>query len=137
MIGFSRRLPPSRWSASSAFKTRSANAFFSSSNSPSLEKTCFGSRPESSSSSVPFLIAIACLLRLHYGPAHKIPDSPMPLRSHPTHGLSLAILQIRLSVLNAWTHGRVPQTPWHVIDPTHEIRNRGAKAYARAALAAL
>jgi hypothetical protein len=25
---------------------------------------------------VPFLIAIARLLRLHYGPTHKIPDSP-------------------------------------------------------------
>src|SRR4051794_39122402 len=67
---------PSRCSSSSAFKTRSASAFFSSSNRPSLEKTCLGSRPESSSSSMPFLIAIARLLRLHYGPAHKIPDSP-------------------------------------------------------------
>src|SRR3954469_24580543 len=52
------------------------SGFFSSSKSPSLENTSFGSRPDKSSSNVAFLIAIARLLRLHYGPTHKIPDSP-------------------------------------------------------------
>src|SRR5215207_2101067 len=66
----------SRWSSSSALRTRSASAFFSSSKSPSLLKTSFGSRPSRSWSSVSFLIAISALHRRHYGPAHKIPDSP-------------------------------------------------------------
>src|SRR5829696_7833923 len=68
----------SRWSSSSALRTRSASAFFSSSKSPSLLKTSFGSRPSRSWSSVSFLIAISALHRRHYGPAHKIPDSPRP-----------------------------------------------------------
>src|SRR5215216_3756602 len=66
----------SRWSSSSALRTRSASAFFSSSKSPSLLKTSFGSRPSRSWSRVSFLIAISALRRRHYGPAHKIPDSP-------------------------------------------------------------
>src|SRR3954471_8063583 len=66
----------SRWSSSSALRTRSASAFFSSSKSPSLLKTSFGSRPSRSWSRVSFLIAISALHRRHYGPAHKIPDSP-------------------------------------------------------------
>src|ERR1700691_4062104 len=66
----------SRWSSISAFKTRSAKAFFSSSNSPSLAKTACGSRPASKPSRVSFLIAICALHRRHYGPTHKIPDSP-------------------------------------------------------------
>src|SRR5215204_2221479 len=66
----------SRWSSSSALRTRSTSAFFSSSKSPSLLKTSFGSRPSRSWSSVSFLIAISALHRRHYGPAHKIPDSP-------------------------------------------------------------
>src|SRR6187401_2837619 len=71
----------SRWSSSSALRTRSASAFFSSSKSPSLLKTSFGSRPSRSWSRVSFLIAISALRRRHYGPAHKIPDSPWPSAS--------------------------------------------------------
>jgi hypothetical protein len=41
-----------------------------------LLKTSFGSRPSRSWSRVSFLIAISALRRRHYGPAHKIPDSP-------------------------------------------------------------
>src|SRR5688572_33046644 len=66
----------SRWSSSSALRTRSASAFFSSSKSLSLLKTSFGSRPSRSWSRVSFLIAISALRRRHYGLAHKIPDSP-------------------------------------------------------------
>src|SRR6187402_1975066 len=77
----------SRWSSSSALRTRSASAFFSSSKSPSLLKTSFGSRPSRSWSRVSFLIAISALRRRHYGPAHKIPDSPdgSCIRLRPEH----------------------------------------------------
>src|ERR1700729_4041044 len=76
LLRFPAAASPSRWSSISAFKTRSAKAFFSSSNSPSLAKTACGSRPASKPSRVSFLIAICALHRRHYGPAHKIPDSP-------------------------------------------------------------
>src|SRR5215207_5580828 len=48
---------------------------------PVLLKTSFGSRPSRSWSSVSFLIAISALHRRHYGPAHKIPDSPTRKRN--------------------------------------------------------
>jgi hypothetical protein len=41
-----------------------------------LAKTACGSRPANKPSRVSFLIAICALHRRHYGPAHKIPDSP-------------------------------------------------------------
>jgi hypothetical protein len=41
-----------------------------------LAKTACGSRPANKPSRVSFLIAISALHRRHYGPAHKIPDSP-------------------------------------------------------------
>src|ERR1700722_18501379 len=76
LLRFPAAASPSRWSSISAFRTRSAKAFFSSSNSPSLAKTACGSRPASKPSRVSFLIAICALHRRHYGPTHKIPDSP-------------------------------------------------------------
>src|SRR3954466_10738918 len=82
----------SRWSSSSALRTRSASAFFSSSKSPSLLKTSFGSRPSRSWSRVSFLIAISALRRRHYGPAHKIPDSP------PFGALCLRLLRLSLTL---------------------------------------
>src|SRR5688500_1439043 len=86
----------SRWSSSSALRTRSASAFFSSSKSPSLLKTSFGSRPSRSWSRVSFLIAISALRRRHYGPAHKIPDSPAPTRDRrSTVGRILTMLMER------------------------------------------
>src|ERR1700691_1369612 len=84
----------SRWSSISAFKTRSAKAFFSSSNSPSLAKTACGSRPASKPSRVSFLIAICALHRRHYGPAHKIPDSPIPAHAEDDYfAIEMAALE--------------------------------------------
>src|SRR5215204_4803079 len=65
---------------------------------PSLLKTSFGSRPSRSWSRVSFLIAISALRRRHYGPAHKIPDSPPPRRLPLAHELHRAG-RARLSAL--------------------------------------
>src|SRR5687767_1504461 len=68
--------PHLRCSSSSAIKTRSASSFFSSSNRPVLGKDLLGMASRKQLVQCTFLIAIARLLRVHYGSAHKIPDSP-------------------------------------------------------------
>src|SRR4051812_17333602 len=56
---------------------------------PILGKHLLRIAPDKSSSNVPFLIAIARLLRLHYGPTHKIPDSPPKAPSAATADANL------------------------------------------------
>src|SRR4051794_12007820 len=77
--------------------------------SPSLENTSFGSRPDKSSSNVPFLIAIARLLRLHYGPTHKIPDSPRTCCTGPLGGTTLAHHEAGMNVTDWLDQLGLPQ----------------------------
>ena len=72
-----RTLSSSRCSSSSAFRIRSESAFFSSSTSPSLANTSFGSRPARSWSKKFLLDRHVMILPFHHhGLTHKIPDSP-------------------------------------------------------------
>src|SRR4051794_19797690 len=67
----------SRWSSSSALRTRSASAFFSSSKSPSLLKTSFGSRPSRSWSRVSVLIAISASVGVTMAPHTRFLTVPV------------------------------------------------------------
>ncbi len=74
---FPSAVSASRCASSSAFRTRSDSPFFNSSSRPSWVNTVSGSRPSNSWSNSSFSIAIGCsFLFHHYGPKHKIPDTP-------------------------------------------------------------